>query len=251
MSLNGSFNFKIFDSLKCTLCKAPFIPLANHQLSPRKLGCGLAMCNECFEREKAAKKHGKHQCDHENCFHNTKPAHFLIDILSHDSLKLSTILGGYYLAKPFNIPNCPICGDKYSNEISGKKSFVLNCNHMICTKCYQIQEKKPTKMNEWKFTIKCPTCEFVTKSDVYTRKDRFQNFLDELPKMNQQFEARLKLNHCAGCQEQNTADKMFYCLFYKCRFVVLALIGIITCTKLFHYWRKSKLQTDFEGAAEK
>ncbi|CAJ0925494.1 unnamed protein product, partial [Mesorhabditis belari] len=125
---------KVFRSLNCVVCKLPFAREANENRSPRHLVCGSAMCHECFEKEwRLEKKERKHQCVWgEDCFDSLDFAFYLVDVLSQeDSLALSPLGDGYLLVKPFKIPECPICHDEYSNQVDGKKSFALFCNHLI------------------------------------------------------------------------------------------------------------------------
>ncbi|CAJ0918817.1 unnamed protein product, partial [Mesorhabditis belari] len=112
----------VFKSLNCILCKEPFAQSADQPRTPRLLGCGLVMCHECCEKEKSlAKRERKHRCNSVYCFENPKFAHFLIDVLSLDSLTFSQSGHGYLLLKPFKIPECLICHDEYSSNIEAKK----------------------------------------------------------------------------------------------------------------------------------
>ncbi|CAJ0949872.1 unnamed protein product, partial [Mesorhabditis belari] len=124
---------KVFQSLNCVVCKLPFARKANEARSPRRSSCGPAMCHECFEKERLLEKEErKHQCVRKPCFTNPNFAFYLIDVLSQeDSLALSPLGDGYLLVKPFKIPECPICHDEYSNQVDGKKSRSLFCNHLI------------------------------------------------------------------------------------------------------------------------
>ncbi|CAJ0953636.1 unnamed protein product, partial [Mesorhabditis belari] len=102
---------RVFESLNCIACKEPFARVANQPRSPRHLYCGLAMCNECFEKEETLEQEKRN--------HRY--------VLSQESALVFTPMG-YLLVKPFKIPECSICHDEYSNEIEAKKSLALRCN---------------------------------------------------------------------------------------------------------------------------
>ncbi|CAJ0936163.1 unnamed protein product, partial [Mesorhabditis belari] len=120
---------RVFESLNCIVCKEPFARVANQPRSPRPLNCGLAMCSECFEKEKRElrKEKKNHQCGLFNCFDNLNVAYFLIDLLSQESALVFTPMG-YLLVKPFKIPECPICLDeswiRSLLSINGKINFM-------------------------------------------------------------------------------------------------------------------------------
>ncbi|CAJ0953844.1 unnamed protein product, partial [Mesorhabditis belari] len=194
----------VFESLNCIVCKKPFARVANQPRSPFHLGCGLAMCNECFEKEWRSF------------------AYFLIDVLSQENSLVFTPKG-YLLVKPFNIPECPICQDEYSNQIEAKKSFVLGCGHIICTGCC-LKTRRLSSSNYQLVT--CPTCRRHTV--VNEQKDQFHDFLNELPEMTRQMEiieAALMnakdARSCNECHKKNIVDEMFYCS--KCRFEICAV----------------------------
>ncbi|CAJ0923764.1 unnamed protein product, partial [Mesorhabditis belari] len=186
----------VFESLNCIVCKQPFARVANQDRSPRHLYCGLAMCNECFEKE----------------WRNF--AYFLIDVLSQENSLVFTPKG-YLLVKPFKIPECLICQDEYSNEIEKKKSFALQCGHIICTQCF-LKTRQEYYPNNYQNT--CPTCRNVTCIVVNKQKDQFHDFLNELPEMTRQMEiieAALMnakdARSCNECHKKNIVDEMFYC----------------------------------------
>ncbi|CAJ0953868.1 unnamed protein product, partial [Mesorhabditis belari] len=201
---------RVFESLSCILCKQPYARVANQRRSPRQLGCGLAMCDECFEQEEMLEQEERnHQCGNIYCFYSQDLAYFLIDVLSQESALMFTPMG-YLLVKPFKIPECPICHDEYSNEIEAKKSFALQCGHIICTKC----------------CLKTQTYDMYTA--VNKRKDRFHDFLNELPEMTRQMETMMNVARnvkdecsCNECHKKNIVDEMFYC--GKCVFEICAV----------------------------
>ncbi|CAJ0947464.1 unnamed protein product, partial [Mesorhabditis belari] len=141
----------VFKSLNCILCKEPFAQSADQPRTPRLLGCGLVMCHECCEKEKSlAKRERKHRCNSVYCFENPKFAHFLIDVLSLDSLTFSQSGHGYLLLKPFKIPECLICHDEYSSNIEAK-----NCtSEVVCAftkhrspEAISLMEKRACELN--------------------------------------------------------------------------------------------------------
>ncbi|CAJ0923735.1 unnamed protein product, partial [Mesorhabditis belari] len=176
---------RVFESLNCIVCKQPFARVANQPRSPRPLKCGLAMCNECFEKEKEMdEEERKHQCGLSYCFKNRNFAYFLIDVLSQESALVFTPMG-YVLLKPFEIPECPVCQEEFSNEIEAKKSFSLDCGHIICTDFLN-------ELPEMTRQIETVEKAFMT---VVT------NALTDA-----------EYNHsCNECHEKNIVDKMFYC----------------------------------------
>ncbi|CAJ0949781.1 unnamed protein product, partial [Mesorhabditis belari] len=208
----------VFESLNCILCKQPSARVANQPRSPLQLGCGLAMCNECFKKEQMlARNERKHQCG--LCTSITP----LYVLSQEDTLVLTPM--GYVLLKPFKIPECPICQDEYSDEIEAKKSFALSCGHIICTECYL---KTRSFNNCFGFGTKCPTCCNLTHTGLNQRKDRFHDFLNELPEMTRQIETIEKAlmnakdaRSCNECDEKDTIDKMFYCS--ACSFEICAV----------------------------
>ncbi|CAJ0923696.1 unnamed protein product, partial [Mesorhabditis belari] len=191
---------RVFESLNCIVCKKPFARVANQRRSPRHLYCGLAMCNECFEQEKTLEQEERnHQCGDSDCFYSENFAYFLIDVLSQKSALVFTPMG-YLLVKPFKIPECLICLDEYSNQIEAKKSFALGCGHIICTECY----------------LKTQTYDMYAA--VNKQKDRFHDFLNELPEMTRQMEAMMNAARnvkdecsCNECRKKGIVDEMFYC----------------------------------------
>ncbi|CAJ0923599.1 unnamed protein product, partial [Mesorhabditis belari] len=205
-----TLEMRVFESLSCILCKQPYARVANQRRSPRQLGCGLAMCDECFEQEEMLEQEERnHQCGNIYCFYSQDLAYFLIDVLSQESALMFTPMG-YLLVKPFKIPECPICHDEYSNEIEAKKSFALQCGHIICTKC----------------CLKTQTYDMYTA--VNKRKDRFHDFLNELPEMTRQMETMMNVARnvkdecsCNECHKKNIVDEMFYC--GKCVFEICAV----------------------------
>ncbi|CAJ0952964.1 unnamed protein product, partial [Mesorhabditis belari] len=211
---------RVFESLNCIACKKPFDRAANQLRSPLQLGCGLAMCDECFKKEvETDEEERKHQCGNSACFRNGEFAYFLIDVLSQESALVFTPMG-YFLVKPFNIPECPICYDEYSDVIDAKKSFALQCGHIICTECC-LKTCQKYYSNEYK--INCPTCgkTYDTYTTVNKQKDRFHDFLNELPEMTRQMETikaaiealmnAKDARSCNECHKKDTIDKMFYC----------------------------------------
>ncbi|CAJ0953664.1 unnamed protein product, partial [Mesorhabditis belari] len=198
---------RVFESLNCIVCKQPFARAANQPRSPLQLGCGLAMCDECFMKEfDTDEKERKHQCGNPDCFKNDDFAYFLIDVLSQETALVFTPMG-YLLVKPFKIPECPICHDEYSDEIDAKKSFALKCRHIICTECC-LKTRSSNKTT-------CPTCRVHTYTYVNKQKDRFHDFLNELPQMTRQMGAMMKAHAfiitCNECHKKNIVDEMFSC----------------------------------------
>ncbi|CAJ0955854.1 unnamed protein product, partial [Mesorhabditis belari] len=206
---------RVFESLNCILCKEPFSRVANQPRSPRKLGCGLAMCHECFEMEKAQKKEDrKHHCNNGNCFYNPNFAYFLIDMLAEeDALTLAPMERGYVLAKPFKVLECSVCRDDYSTKITERQPFAMYCNHTICTGCFlklRVQNENGAN-KEMKYMITCPTCGAGSETSRDKWKDRLHDFLDELPRMTRQLQAAMNAPTCDECYEKYIIDVMFYC----------------------------------------
>ncbi|CAJ0944858.1 unnamed protein product, partial [Mesorhabditis belari] len=225
---------KVFESLNCFLCKKPFARIANQPRSPRILNCGLAVCHECFEMEKAKSlatnfvahlvgsylfgNVRKHHCNYTCCYSNPNFAYYLIDILSQEeSLVLAPTKDGYVLEKPFQIPECPVCHDEYSITVEAKKSIILACNHAICTECaLNLRELNPNEVNgENKYIITCPLCTKGTDTKVDKAKDPFQDFLAELPKMVNQLESMRGAPTCAECDKKYIVDEMLRCVDCK------------------------------------
>ncbi|CAJ0918786.1 unnamed protein product, partial [Mesorhabditis belari] len=216
---------KVFESLNCFLCKKPFARIANQPRSPRILNCGLAVCHECFEMEKAKSlatnfvahlvgsylfgNVRKHQCNYTCCYSNPNFAYYLIDILSQEeSLALAPTKDGYVLEKPFQIPECPVCHEEYSITVEAKKSIILACNHAICTECaLNLRELNPNEVTrENEDIITCPLCRKGTDTKVNKAKNLLQDFLAELESMR---------GTCAECDKKYIVDEMLRCVDCK------------------------------------
>ncbi|CAJ0923478.1 unnamed protein product, partial [Mesorhabditis belari] len=127
-----------------------------------------------------------------SCFNYSNFAYSLIDVLSQeDALTLAPNESGYVLSKPFKIPECSICHDEYSNEIEGKKSSVF--------------------LSEIGETIDCPACNRRCYEISNPEENRFNDFLNELPKMTEQLQEGVKGRSCDDCQKENDVDQMLYC----------------------------------------
>ncbi|CAJ0923481.1 unnamed protein product, partial [Mesorhabditis belari] len=103
----------------------------------------------------------------------------------------STIPTLHILSLPFKIPECSICHDEYSNEIEGKKSSVF--------------------LSEIGETIDCPACNRRCYEISNPEENRFNDFLNELPKMTEQLQEGVKGRSCDDCQKENDVDQMLYC----------------------------------------
>ncbi|CAJ0945368.1 unnamed protein product, partial [Mesorhabditis belari] len=207
---------KVFQSLNCVLCKEPFARKANEPRSPRSLGCGVVVCNECFENEMPLQvEERKHRCNYEDCFANCVFVFYLIDVLSQeDAVALSSTGDGYVLVKPLKIPECPICHDEYSNQSKEKKSFALYCNHTICTECYlknRKQNDRDTK-NDYQHGFTCPICSRNSCFSGDEWKDQFQDFLDELPELTRQMEGPRNAYVCDECKGTDAIEEMLHCV---------------------------------------
>ncbi|CAJ0960821.1 unnamed protein product, partial [Mesorhabditis belari] len=210
---------KIFKSLNCQLCNAPFVGLSPKPKSPRGLECGAVICKECFETEEGLKKDKKrHQCAASNCFNNANPAHFITDLLSNDALVLMPNFGGYLLVKAFKVPRCGICHEEYSATEKERIPYAMRCSHVMCTKCFMKNRKlnlgDARKQMYW---IKCPICAALAKVTCLTGKSQLQAFLQELPDLVKQFDEMKASSDrfCDGCRKMNTVDGMAHC--EKCK----------------------------------
>ncbi|CAJ0956041.1 unnamed protein product, partial [Mesorhabditis belari] len=151
-----------------------------------------------------------------------------------------------------------MCDEEYSSAIGEKRSFLLHCNHTICTGCY-LKARQPTtsaqrpttsaqrpttsaqrpttnaqrpttnaqrpttnarqptanaqrpKPDTFKQKITCPTCMKSSFFKSENKKNQFQDFMNELPKMTRQLEATRNALGCEECHEKFIADVMFHC----------------------------------------
>ncbi|CAJ0951346.1 unnamed protein product, partial [Mesorhabditis belari] len=120
---------KVFKSLSCSKCGAPFSKSADGTNGPRKYPtCGVTVCKQCAEKAITPGEHVGCSAGHfSNCFLDQRPAYFLIELLNSPALAETSYGSGYYLTKPIEIPKCMICHKEYSIETEDREptnSFV-------------------------------------------------------------------------------------------------------------------------------
>ncbi|CAJ0915944.1 unnamed protein product, partial [Mesorhabditis belari] len=212
---------KIFTCLNCCLCQNPFSATSKETSSPMLFKCGTVVCNECWKEEMArGKALWKHRCSiADKCKMSNFPAYFLIDLLSNESLELSSTENGYILKKEIQLPECPICQEEYSVDSLERQPFRLWCNHMVCNGCFEKTSTQVAGPNGTRYTYKCPICQ---KADPYllssgNLENCMKVFLQELPTLTEQLkeqqtrQSTQRSETCAECDESFTLKQMFEC----------------------------------------